>query len=773
MKYNNKQLHRAFFLSFGLLALLAFFGYLFVNILIDEQEKNTKLINLSGKQRMYTVRVMLYAAHYCEESTPASFEALQQYIDKMKRDNAFIKKQLHDEDVKEVYLKHLGVHQNIDTFFKVVNDFINHPTQENLTKLTQTSERLIVVLDQAVSAFEAKNVALSNTVQNRQLFIFLAILLLLIVESVYLVRPVIRFVENYTSELEEKVKKRTKKYLLYANIFKNASEGVMITDPDLKILDVNDGFSAITGYHKKKIIGKTPSVLKSGLHDKNFYKAMWNDLNEKDHWNGKLINRHYDGHNYHETLSIIKLYDDNHKLTNYIGVFSDISTLVRNEEEMRYLATHDTLTGLPNRYFLTEGIEHAIDIAERNQSIIAIVFIDLDNFKVINDSMGHQVGDEFLIEIAKRLKESVRKSDTVARIGGDEFVILLESIPSEADMKTLLNKILDNIRKKFIFENYKFSPSGSLGVAFSKLGVRCNAANLLRRADLAMYQAKELGKNQIIYYNDALEKKAQYYLQVETQLRDALKAKDLDLYFQPKVNLKSGKTVGAEVLLRWENNGQMLSPESFIPIAEESHLIIDVDKWVCNETLNILERWKRQERPLILFSINISARTFSHTESMEEIIEMIVESGFASHIDLEITESVLIQNFSSALYLLKRLSSYGISTSLDDFGTAYSSFSYLSKLPFNAIKIDRSFVMDLHLENMQNERQKVLISAMISFSKQLGMKVIAEGVETREQLEWLMKFDCDEGQGYYFSKPVKLESFEEYLQFNTPTIAHD
>ncbi len=628
-------------------------------------------------------------------------------------------------------------------------------------------------MDQVVSSFESKNIALSNTVQNRQLFILLAVLLLLVLESIYLVRPVIMFIENYTSELEETVKKRTKKYLLYVNIFKNTSEGIMITDSDLKIIDVNDGFTSITGYPKSKVIGKTPSVLKSGLHNKNFYKAMWDDLHKNDQWNGKLINRHYNGHNYHETLSIIKLYDDNHKLTNYIGVFSDISTLVRNEEELRYLATHDALTGLPNRYFLTEGIEHAINLAERNQSIIAIVFIDLDNFKVINDSMGHQVGDEFLIEIAKRLKESVRKSDTVARIGGDEFVVLLESLPSEADMKTLLNKILDNIRKKFIFETYKFSPSGSLGVAFSKNGVRCNAANLLRHADLAMYQAKELGKNQIIYYNDTLEKKAQYYLQVETQLRDALKAKELDLYFQPKVNLKSGKIIGAEVLLRWENNGQMLSPESFIPIAEESHLIIDVDKWVCSETLNILERWKHFNQVPMTLSVNISARTFSHIESMEEIIEMIVESGFAHYIDLEITESVLIQNFSSALYLLKRLNSYGISASLDDFGTAYSSFSYLSKLPFNAIKIDRSFVMDLHLENLQNERQKVLISAMISFSKQLGMKVIAEGVETREQLEWLIKSDCDEGQGYYFSKPVKLESFEKYVQLNTPTIIHD
>ena len=763
MQYNNKKLYRTFFLSFGLLALLSLFGFLFVNILIDQQEKNTKLINLSGKQRMYTVRVMLYAATYCDRQDDDSLEQLGHYLTQMKVDNDYINEVIHTTSVQDIYHKKAGIHDEIQTFFTQAQSFVQHPSRQNLKELSNIGERLIIVLDQAVSAFENENVALSQTLQRRQFFIFMAIIVLLIFEAFFLVKPVIRFIGNYTHELEETVKKRTKKYRLYANIFKNATEGVMITDPDLKIIDVNEGFRNITGYTRESILGKTPAVLKSGLHKKAFYKTMWHDIDTTGHWNGKLINRHYDGHNYHETLSIIKLYDDDHHLTNYIGVFSDISTLVKNEEEMRYLATHDTLTGLPNRYHLTESIDHAISIAERNESLIAVVFIDLDNFKIINDSMGHQVGDKFLIEIAKRLKESVRKSDTVARIGGDEFVILLESIPSESDMKVLLEKILHNIRTKFTYENYKFSPSGSLGIAFSKKHHNCNAANLLRRADLAMYQAKELGKNQIIYYNETLEEKAQYYLQVETQLRDAIKNRELELYFQPKVNLESRAVIGAEILLRWEQDGQMLSPESFIPIAEESHLIIEVDKWVCEETINILKAWKARGMQQLLFSINISARTFSHTEAMDEIIKMIVQSGFAKHIDLEITESVLIQNFSTALYTLDTLSNYGISTSLDDFGTAYSSFSYLSKLPFNAIKIDRSFIMDLQMDEVKDERQKVLINAMITFSKQLGMKVIAEGVETEEQLEWLLHHQCDEGQGYYFSKPIKLEAFELFI----------
>ena len=763
MQYNNKQLYRTFFLSFSLLALLALFGFLFVNILIDKQEKNTKLINLSGKQRMYTVRVLLYASDYCETHKSSSLEQLSSYLTKMKVDNDYLIQNLQSESLKNVYYKGSGVHEDIKTFFQKAQVFIKRPTNQNLSALTTISEELIIVLDEAVSAFESKNVALSKTLQQRQLFIFIAIIILLILEAIFLVKPVIRFISNYTHELEETVKKRTKKYRLYANIFKNASEGVMITDKDLRIIDVNEGFRTITGYTKESILGKSPSVLKSGLHNKDFYKAMWRDIETTGNWNGKLINRHYDGHNYHETLSIIKLYDDDENLTNYIGVFSDISTLVRNEEEMRHLATHDSLTGLPNRYFITEGIEHAIAIAERSESIIALVFIDLDNFKIINDSMGHQVGDEFLIEIAQRLKKSVRKSDIVARLGGDEFVILLENIPTENDLKSLLDKILKNVRKQFVFERYKFSPSGSFGVAFSKANINCNAANLLRRADLAMYQAKESGKNKIVYYDESFEKKAQHYLQVETQLRDALKNHDLDLYFQPKVDLKSRTVVGAEVLLRWEYEGQMLSPESFIPIAEESSLIIEVDKWVCRETLKILKQWKERGMHELLFSINVSARTFSNSDAMDEIITLIVESGFSKHIDLEITEGVLIQNFSSALYTLDILTNYGISTSLDDFGTAYSSFSYLSKLPFTAIKIDRSFIMDLQMNNAKDERQKVLINAMITFSKQLGMKVIAEGIETVEQLEWLLAHECDEGQGYYFSKPIKLKAFELFI----------
>ena len=763
MHYNNKQLYRTFFLSFGLLALLALFGFIFVNMLINEQNRYTKLINLSGKQRMYTVRVLLYASKYNQQHDEASLDHLNTYLTKMRTDNEYIKQNLHCESLKRVYAGKDGVEEHITAFFHAAKAFVGEPDQNNLSVLSSSGEALIVLLDKAVSAFETKNVALLKTLQERQLFIFITIILLLILEALFLVKPVINFISNYTHKLEETVKKRTEKYILYANIFKNATEGVMITDPDLRIIDVNEGFRTITGHTKESILGKTPAILKSGLHDKAFYSSMWHDIETTGRWNGKLINRHYDGHNYHETLSIIKLHDDEGHLTNYIGVFSDISTLVKNEEEMRYLATHDSLTGLPNRYFITESIAHAITIAERNQNSIAVVFIDLDNFKIINDSMGHQIGDEFLIEIAKRLKKSVRKSDTVARLGGDEFVILLETIPTENDLKELLTKILDNIRKQFVFEKYKFSPSGSLGVAFSKENVNCSAANMLRRADLAMYHAKELGKNQIVFYDESLEQKAQYYLQVETQLRDALTHRELELYFQPKVDLKSRSVVGAEVLLRWENNSQMLSPESFIPIAEESTLIIEVDKWVCRETLEVLKTWQQRGMCQLLFSINISARTFSDSSAMDEIIKMIVKSGFTRYIDLEITESVLIQNFSTALYTLEILHNYGISTSLDDFGTAYSSFSYLSKLPFTAIKIDRSFIMDLQMDSSKDERQKVLIDAMITFSKRLGMKVIAEGVESNEQLEWLLQHQCDEGQGYFFSRPIKLKAFELFI----------
>ncbi len=763
MHYNNKQLYRTFFLSFGLLALLAFFGFIFVNMLISEQDKYTKLINLSGKQRMYTVRVMLYASKYHEDQKRLSHDHINAYLTKMHIDNEYLNHTIQSPSLQNIYTGAGGIDENINTFFKYADQFINQPTQQNLTQLHLSGEALIFLLDKAVSAFEDKNVSLLKTLRERQLFIFITIILLLILEALFLVRPVISFIGNYTQKLENTVKQRTGKYLLYANIFKNASEGVMITDPNLKIIDVNEGFRTITGYTKESILGRTPAVLKSGLHDKEFYTSMWHDIEMTGRWNGKLINRHYDGHHYHETLSIIKLHDDEGNLTNYIGVFSDISTLIQNEEEMRYLATHDSLTGLPNRYFITERIAHAIAIAERNKSNIAVVFMDLDNFKIINDSMGHQIGDEYLIEIAKRLKNSVRKSDTVARLGGDEFVILLETIPTESDLEKLLNKILKTIREQFVFESYKFSPSGSLGVAFSKESTNCSAANMLRRADLAMYQAKELGKNQIVFYTETLEKKAQHYLQVETQLRDALKHHELELYFQPKVNLKSRSVVGAEVLLRWENNSKMLSPEAFIPIAEESVLIIEVDKWVCYETLKVLKKWKKRGMPQLLFSINISARTFSDPDAMDEIIKSIVKSGFSRYIDLEITESVLIQNFSSALYTLDILNNYGISTSLDDFGTAYSSFSYLSKLPFTAIKIDRSFIMDLQMDNVKDARQKVLINAMITFSKQLGMKVIAEGVETEAQLKWLLEHDCDEGQGYYFSKPIKLKAFELFI----------
>ena len=763
MNYSNKQLYRSFSLSFGLLIALAFVGFLFVDNLTREQAKNSEFINLSGKQRMYTVRVMLYAQSCCQNNNAKAQDKLRTYITKMRKDHSYLQQHLISEELHSIYFKHNGLNTQIATFFTQAELLLKQPSEPHLKNLLALSETLITQLNIAVNAFESKNLALTETLKQRQLLIFLAIVLLILLEAHFIVRPLIKFIGNYTNELEETVQRRTKKYLLYANIFKNTAEGVMITDADRIIVDVNESFSAITGYCKERIVGKTPAVLKSGKHTKAFYEAMWDDIDNKGRWNGTLINRHYNGHNYHETLSIIKLYDDDNNISNYIGVFSDISTLIQNEEEMRHLATHDTLTGLPNRYFLLDRINHAIDVSERNESLVALVFLDLDNFKVINDSMGHQVGDEFLIEIAKRLTKSVRKSDTVARLGGDEFVILLETIPAKEELSQLLEKILNTLRESFVFERYKFTPSASFGVAFSSYERGCHAENLLRRADLAMYQAKELGKNQIIYYSSVLEQKAQHYLQVETRLHDALSNRELNLYFQPKVDLKTQTVLGAEILIRWEHEENLLSPEQFIPIAEESSLIIEVDQWVCQETLHIIKSWQSSPMQKLLFSINISARTFSNAQAMEQIMTQIVESGYAKQLDLEITETVLIHNYANALYTLEQLHNHGISTSLDDFGTGYSSFSYLSKLPFNTIKIDRSFTMDLQNNNHQDERQKVLVDAMISFSKRLGMRVIAEGIETEEQLQWLLEHNCDEGQGYYFSRPIDQTSFEHYM----------
>ena len=549
--------------------------------------------------------------------------------------------------------------------------------------------------------------------------------------------------------------------MLYATIFEKSNEGMIITEEDTTIIDVNQAFSDITGFSKDDAIGNFPNILRSDEQDKEFYDEMWSSIEKNNQWQGEIVNKNKNGQLFNAHLSIVKLYDRSSDTLHYLSVFSDITEMVQNQDRMRHMATHDTLTGLPNRAFFLERTAHALEIARRNDKAIAVIFIDLDNFKIINDSMGHHVGDRYLIEIAKRLRQSVRASDTVARLGGDEFIILLEALAQKEDYQIVIEKIHNNLNALLTLEEHDFHPEASMGVIYmDKESESTDVNTLIRKADMAMYSAKEDGKNSIKLYSEKLDEQIQDHLNIETKLRQAISYDELELYFQPKVKLTTQQMTGVEALLRWKVDDHYIRPDKFIAIAEESEIIVDIDLWVLQEALSVLNDWKEGLLSKIPLSINLSAKTFSKPEAMKKYIALLEESEVSGRLDIEITESVLMGNLSEAISILHLFNKYGVTTSLDDFGIGYSSFSYLSQMPFNTIKIDRSFVISLNNLEDYDTKQQILIDAMISFSTKLGMNVVAEGIENEVQLAWLLEHGCAEGQGYFFSRPLPRGGFE-------------
>lgn len=761
MTHSTSSLTRAFVLSMGTLVIWVAFSYLSMLQLLSLQEENKSLIDLTSNQRVLTQQVTLLSSQYILDAQAEQMEKIRQLIIDMEHDHALITTRLSHSPNSDISQKSVSLKSSNKIFLDLLYKFSVEPTKEQLFKIIEISNTLLTQLKGTIAVLETEEATIITDLKQRQLFILIGTLLTLLFETLFLVRPVINFLKKHTEYLEEEIKHRTKKVMLYATIFEKSNEGMIITDEDTTIIDVNRAFSDITGYTKEDAIDNTPNMLKSGEHDKEFYDEMWKSIHDNNHWQGEIVNKNKNGTLFNAHLSIVKLYDHASDTFHYLSVFTDITELVRNQDRMRHMATHDTLTGLPNRAFFLERTTHALDIAQRHDKAIAVIFIDLDNFKIINDSMGHHVGDRYLIEIAKRLNDSVRTSDTVARLGGDEFIILLEALAHKEDYQIVIDKIHANINATLTLEEHDFHPEASMGVIYmDKESESTDVNTLIRKADMAMYSAKEGGKNAIALYNEKLDEKIQDHLNVETKLRQAIEYGELELFYQPKVELTTRKMTGAEALLRWKMDDHYIRPDKFIGIAEESELIVDIDLWVCQEALSVLEDWKEGNLSQIRLSINLSAKTFSKKEAMKTYIALLAKSDVAERLDIEITENVLMGNLSEAISILHLFERYGVTTSLDDFGVGYSSFSYLSQMPFNTIKIDRSFVIGLNNLEEHDTKQQILIEAIISFSTKLGMNVVAEGVENEEQLQWLLEHGCAQGQGYYFSRPLPRGGFE-------------
>jgi len=556
--------------------------------------------------------------------------------------------------------------------------------------------------------------------------------------------------------------KRSQQQLhLAAKVFEGAGEAIMITDGQCRIISVNQAFSRITGYTTADVIGQNPRLLNAGIQSPQFYADMWADIARGGYWQGEVWNRRKNGDVFPEWLSITALSDVCGQATHYIGIFSDISERKQAEERIRFLAQHDALTGLPNRLLLRDRLEHAFACADRDGRQIGLLFLDLDNFKTINDSLGHQVGDQVLQQVANRLVEELRAVDTVCRQGGDEFIIVLNGIVEVNDAALVSEKLKQALARPISVNNMALGLTASIGIAvYPNDGSDCET--LIKNADAAMYFAKQSGRDNFQFFTGHMNQAASERLAMEGALRCSILGNELEVYFQPQIDLASGRMCGAEALLRWHHpHLGLLTPDRFIRLAEESGLIVPIGEWVLEEVCGFARQWREQGLNVVPLAVNLSAVQFRQKNILERISTIIHNAGLPpKSIELELTESFLMDDVETCGHLMKALSDLGISLAIDDFGTGYSNLGYLKRYYIDKLKIDQSFVHDITAA----QDSQTIVGAIINLAKNLGMKVVAEGIEEPNQAGYLKSQGCDQGQGYHFGYPMPAGEFVKLLQ---------
>ncbi len=562
-----------------------------------------------------------------------------------------------------------------------------------------------------------------------------------------------------------------KELRLAAEVFRHANEAIIVTSPDNTIEAINPAFERITGYRESEILGKNPSILGSGRQNELFYRKMWSDLHRKGAWQGEVWNRKKDGTVYLEWLSVNVIKNEQGEVLHHIGLFEDITRRKEIENDVWRQANFDSLTNLPNRKMMMSRLEQEILRDKRQGQGFSVMFIDLDHFKMVNDTLGHSAGDQLLQQVSVRLVESVRNTDIVARLGGDEFVVILLDTISKHAITRIAKCILKNLHRPFFLEQkQEVNISGSIGVTLCPRDGR-DVETLLKNADTAMYRAKDAGRNNLQFFTEAMNTEVVQHVQVEQELRSAIAESEFVLHYQPIVDLNTLAVVGVEALVRWNHPEKgLVGPDQFIRLAEENGMIIAIGEWALKRALRDSVIINSHRPTPIKFAVNFSSRQFqSPNYSIQDFISRTLSETGANgdYLQLEITESLLMdrdQETSQGLDIIKQL---GINIHLDDFGTGYSSLSYLKQYPIDLLKIDKSFVCDLE----RSRDSASLVKGIISMGKSLGLGVISEGIETQAQLKFLREAGCELGQGFYFAKPMDRESLERHLAKNAVDVA--
>ncbi|MGY4876592.1 EAL domain-containing protein [Vreelandella aquamarina] len=577
----------------------------------------------------------------------------------------------------------------------------------------------------------------------------------------------------YLKDLREALEQRdsalaaSRQHLQLAErVIESSLEGIIITDPQTRIEFVNPAFTHMTGYAIEDVVGKTPKILASGRQDDTFYQHMWQTLKEHGYWRGEVWNRKKSGELYLELLTITAITNDAGETQHYAGLFTDITHIRENEQQIRHLAYYDVLTRLPNRRLLEDRITLAIRHAHRASQPLAIIFIDLDHFKQVNDTLGHAVGDELLVQASQRMQSKLREDDTLARLGGDEFIALLPNVEDFSQSTLIAQRLIDAVSEAYCINQQTFRIGCSLGISLYPDDGQ-DAETLIQNADAAMYRAKREGRNTYRLYRSEMDLAAQHHLALESELRTMLDTgDDLFMVYQPLVSRETGKLTSAEALVRWNHPTQgVISPGEFIPLAERSGLIITLGERVLDQVLGDLKHWQEQGLETVSIAINLSATQFWQDGFTDVVIDKIRQSGIdPTLITFELTESILLNQQIKGTDILTRLKTFGCRIALDDFGTGYSSLSYLQQIPADSLKIDRSFIEAL--ENTTHSSRPI-VAAIARMTHELGLSVVAEGVETYSQWQLLGNYPIDTIQGFYISHPVEAQAFQD--QWLQPT----
>jgi diguanylate cyclase (GGDEF)-like protein/PAS domain S-box-containing protein len=539
-----------------------------------------------------------------------------------------------------------------------------------------------------------------------------------------------------------------------AAVFDCTREGVLVTDSQGLIVHVNRAFMEITGYQSEEVLGQQPSLFKSGHHPPAFYQAMFAMLGSVGEWSGEIWNRRKSGEIYPQWQTIRVIHDDLGRVSHYVAVFSDISAIKNSEHELMHLAHHDPLTDLPNRLLFTDRVEQALTSAQLHKRGCALLMIDLDHFKMINDSLGHNVGDQLLKAVAGRFQGLFAPGVTLARLGGDEFAVLAENCPQLVQAAALAQRIIDGLKQPFEIDGHQLFINASIGISLFPSDA-LSAEQLLRNADSALFKAKSTGRDGYALYTEELTAHAQQRVEIAFELRRALELQELRVYYQPVHDLKTSRLIGVEALVRWEHPQRgLISPAEFIPVAERTGLIAEIDAWVMQQACQQMCQWQQAGVVLSFVAVNVSSRLFARRELYQQVAHVLHETGLdPAYLELEVTESAVMDDPEVALEQMHRLRELGVRLAIDDFGTGYSSLLRLKRLPVQKLKIDQGFVAGLPWD----EDDGAIVRVIIALAKSMGMQVHAEGIEQVEQAGFLLEHDCDLGQGYWFGRPVPAE----------------